>query len=112
MGVAMGSSSLPGLTVSSLGGFELRGCPAGAGRVDAVRERPQRLVPGDASWPLPRHVASADVHVHGLPSVEALLEEPVGFGRSGLLAAPPFGLPSFFVCDPPTSAREVGLLDS
>jgi len=83
-----------------------------AARVDAFRECPQRLVPVDSARPFPCHVAAADVHVHGLPSVEALLEEPVGFGRSGLFAAPSFGLASFFVCDPPTGAREVGLLDS
>jgi hypothetical protein len=57
-------------------------------------------------------VAAADVDVHGLPPVEALFDEPVGFGRSGLFAASLLGLPPFFGCDPPAGALEVGLLDA
>jgi hypothetical protein len=57
-------------------------------------------------------VAAADVDVHGLPSVEALLDEPFGFGRPGLFAATLLGLPLFLCCDPPSGAFEVGFLDA
>jgi hypothetical protein len=79
---------------------------------DPFGECPQRLVPLDAAAALARHVAPADVHVHGLPPVEALLDEPVGFRRPGLLASPQFCLPPFFGRNPPAGALEVRFLDA
>jgi hypothetical protein len=83
----------------------------GAG-CDPFGECPERLVPLDAAAAFPRHVAAADVDVHRLAPVEALLDEPVRFGRPGLLAVPLLGLPPFLCCDPPAGALEVGFLDA
>lgn len=79
----------------------------------SVGECPQRLVSLYAARPFPCHVAAADVDVHGgrIP-VQPLLDEPVWFGRPVVDTPLPFLLASFFVCDPPPRAVEVGGLDA
>lgn len=92
---------------------ELRVGPAVRAGIHAVGECPQRLVPLDAAAALARHVASADVHVHGgrVP-VEAALDEPVGFGRPCVDAPLPLLLPPLLVRNPPAGALKVGELDA
>lgn len=79
---------------------------------DPFGEGPQCLIPLHASAALARHMAAADVDVHRLPPVEALLDEPVRLGWSGLRASPLLLLPPFFVRDPPPGALEVRFLDA
>lgn len=67
----------------------------------------------DALAAFASHVAAADVHgVRGGVPVEPIFEEPVWGRRSAGFALPPLLLASFFVCDPPSGARQVLFLDS
>jgi hypothetical protein len=99
--------------LSSLQVAQLRVGPAVWAGGHPFGERPQCHIPSHAARPLAFVPAAArvDVHRHGVP-VEAELQQPVGRGRPGLVAALPFRLAAFLVGDPPAGALEVGDLDA
>lgn len=85
--------------------------PTVRARIDAFGERPQRGDPVDTLGPLPGHVASADVDVHGWRvATEADFDEPVGCWWLCLDAASAFLLAAFFGGDPASGAFQVAQL--